>query len=210
MRLFPSKLFHFALLTSQKLKIDESHGLMHSMNTVNFAQQIYESELKKTPKLLNDHNVILAAAALHDMADNKYTNETQGAIDIVNYLKSETSMTSEEIDATQNIISTMSYSKVKKQGYPNLGKYQKAYHIVREADLLCAYDFDRAMIYDMAKNNCTTETAFENSYKLFIKRAFQYCNDNLFVHDYAKKEAYLLHSQAIKRIEVWRKILEYK
>ena len=210
MRLFPSKLFHFALLTSQKLKIDESHGLIHSMNTVNFAEQIYQSELKKTPTILNDHNVILAAAALHDMADNKYTNETQGALDIVNYLKSETSMTTEEIDATQNIITTMSYSKVKKQGYPNLGKYQKAYHIVREADLLCAYDFDRAIIYDMSKNNCTTETAFENSYKLFIKRVFQYCNDNLFVHDYAKKEAYLLHSQAIKRIEVWRKILEYK
>jgi HD superfamily phosphodiesterase len=179
------------------------------MNTLNYAEQIYQSELIKTPKLIHDYNVILASASLHDMADNKYTNETQGAIDIVNYLQSETSMTTEEIDATKNIITTMSYSKVKKQGYPKLGQFQQAYHIVREADLLCAYDFDRAMIYDMSKNNCTAEKAFENSYKLFIKRVFQYCNDNLFVHDYAKKEAYLLHSQAIKRIEVWRRILGY-
>jgi len=209
MRILTSKLLHYVLLTTQKLKIDESHGIMHSMNTVNYAEQIYHSELIKTPRLLQDHNIILAAASLHDMADNKYTDDVQGAIDIANYLQSETSMTSEEIDATKNIITTMSYSKVKKQGYPKLGKFQQAYHIVREADLLCAYDFDRAMIYDMSKNNCTTEKAFENSYKLFIKRVFQYCNDNLFVHEYSKKEAYFLHAQAMKRIKVWRTILGY-
>lgn len=209
MRILTSKLLHYVLLSTQQLKIDESHGIMHSMNTANYAEQIYQSELIKTPKLLQDHNIILAAASLHDMADHKYTNETQGSIDIVNYLQKETKMTNEEIDATQNIIQTMSYSKVKIQGYPNLGRYQQAYHIVREADLLCAYDFNRAMIYDMTKNNCTAEEAFENSYKLFIKRVFQYCNDNLFVHDYAKKEAYSLHSQAMKQIKNWRTILGY-
>jgi len=209
MRILTCKLINYVLLTTQKLKIDESHGIMHSMNTLNYAEQIYQSEVIKTPKLMKDHNIILTAASLHDMADNKYTNETQGAIDIVNYLKKETSMTSEEVDATKNIITTMSYSKVKKLGYPNLGKFQQAYHIVREADLLGAYDFNRAMIYDMTKNNCTAEKAFENSYKLFIKRVFQYCNDDLFVHDYAKKEAYFLHSQAMKQIENWRKILGY-
>ena len=210
MRLFTSKLFNFVLLTTQQLKMDESHGIIHSMSTVNYAEQIYHSELSKQPKLINYHKIILAAAALHDLADNKYTNEIEGTKHIVNYLQSETDMQMEEIDAVKNIINTMSYSKVKKQGYPNLGRFQEAYHIVREADLLCAYDFERAIIYDMAKNNCTTSDAFENSYKLFIKRVFQYCNDNLFVHDYAKKEAHLLHSQSIKRIEVWRRILGYK
>ena len=36
-----------------------------------------------------------------------------------------------------------------KNGFPDMGEYQTAYNIVREADLLCAYDFDRCMIYQM-------------------------------------------------------------
>jgi hypothetical protein len=142
------------------------------------------------------------------MCDNKYTDEIVGSSDIVNYLNKQ-DMTVEEIDATQKIITTMSYSKVKKQGYPELGKFQTAYHIVREADLLTAYDFDRAMIYNMYKKNCSVNEAFKDSYNLFIKRVFQYHNDNLFIHDFSKKEAMLLHEDAMERIEYWKKILNY-
>jgi HD superfamily phosphodiesterase len=216
MKILLSKLFHYVLLSTgikyidkpHEIKhIDESHGIMHSMNTLHYAQKIYESELVKNPQLIQNHNVICASAIIHDMCDNKYTDVESGVTDIVKYLKKETSMNCEEIDATKNIITTMSYSTVKKQGYPNLGKYQQAYHIVREADLLCAYDVDRAIIYDMTQNNCTLIEAFKNSQKFFIKRVFQYCNDNLFIHDYAKKEAYSLHLQAMKKINVWRNIL---
>jgi len=209
MRIFTSKIFNYLLLTTSKLKIDESHGLMHGMKTANYAEKIYKSLLIENPTLLSDHKIIIASAALHDMADKKYTNETKGIEDISNYLKRETDMSIEEIEATKNIITTLSYSKVKKQGYPKLGKFQCAYHIVREADLLGAYDFDRAIIYDMTQNNCTIVEAFENSYKLFIKRVFQYCNDDLFVNNYSKREAYILHAEAIKQIEVWRSIIGY-
>ena len=210
MRLFTSAILNYVFYTTKNLGIDESHGLMHSMNTLNYAEKIYQSELPNNPRLIHDHKVICAASALHDMADGKYMDEKKGVLDIENYLKKETDMTCEEIDATKNIITTMSYSKVKKQGYPSLGKFQQSYHIVREADLLGAYDFNRAFIYDMAQNNSTASEAFENSHKLFIKRVFQYSNDNLFIHSYSKKEAYTLHAQSIKQIEVWRQILNYK
>ena len=34
-----------------------------------------------------------------------------------------------------------------------MGEYQTAYNVVREAALLCAYDFDRCMIYQMYIKN---------------------------------------------------------
>ena len=51
------------------------------------------------------------------------------------------------MDVIGDIIGSMSYSKVKKNGFPELGDYQTEYNIVREADLLAAYDIDRAIIY---------------------------------------------------------------
>ena len=63
----------------------------------------------------------------------------------------------------------MSYSKVKKNGFPDLGIYQNAYHVVREADLLSAYDFDRAIIYDMKANNKPFDQSYDHAQKLFDK-----------------------------------------
>uniref|UniRef100_A0A6C0KTP4 HD domain-containing protein n=1 Tax=viral metagenome TaxID=1070528 RepID=A0A6C0KTP4_9ZZZZ len=207
MRLFISKLFNYVLLTSKNLGIDESHGIMHSMNTLQYAKKIYNSELINTPRLIHDKEIIYAASTLHDMCDYKYTDEKSGSSKIKHFLESETNMTNEEITATINIVTTMSYSKVKKVGYPKLGKYQTAYHIVREADLLCSYDFNRALIYDMAKNNSTFNQAYENSHKFFIKRVLQYFNDDLFIHNFSKKEAIELHGNAIKQIENIKNII---
>jgi len=210
MKLFISQLFHYVLLKTKELNIDESHGLSHSLNILDYANKIYEDELQKTPILIHSQKIIIASAVIHDMCDHKYINETQGAQNIVNFLKEETDMTLDEIAVTHNIITTMSYSKVKNYGYPQMGKYQKAYHIVREADLLCSYDFNRAIIYDMEKNNCTMKDAFDNSCKLFTKRMLQYCNDELFIHDYSKKEAYKLHSNSIKQMNNWRRLVKIK
>ena len=210
MQLLLSKLLQYVLLSTKEQNIDESHGISHSLNVIDYSYKIYEEELPKTPRLINDLKIIIASAAIHDMCDHKYINVTQGTQNIENYLMKETTMTNEEISVTTNIITTMSYSKIKLNGYPELGKYQQAYHIVREADLLSSYDFNRAVIYDMMKNNCTMKEAFDNSYKLFYKRMFQYCNNELFVHDYSKKEAHKLHSNSIKQINNWRRLLQYK
>ena len=42
--------------------------------------------------------------------------------------------------AVIDIVDTMSYNKVITSGFPYHGEYQRAYHIVREADLLAGYD----------------------------------------------------------------------
>lgn len=200
-----NKLFQFVMYMTTKYNIDESHGIMHSMNVLNYAHNIYESELPKYPFLLDQQKIIYVSAALHDMCDRKYIDEDLGIKQIQDFL--EDRMDQNEIDITKKIITTMSYSKVKKNGFPELGEYQPAYHIVREADLLSAYDFDRCITYKMKQYNENFENSFHDAKKLFEERMFQHNNDGLFISDYSKRESFILEQMAHHRIENWNKII---
>lgn len=204
-----NKLFHYVLLTTTKYGIDESHGLSHSMNILHFANKIYESEVFYKPHLLEQQKIIYVSAIMHDMCDKKYMNENEGVKEIENYLIND--LNTNELSATKSIITTMSYSKVKKDGFPNLGLYQDAYHIVRESDLLTAYDFDRSMIYHM-KKTCDGDIlkAFNNAEELFHNRVFQHNRDKLFLTEYSKKKSITLEKYGLKRINYWKKIINNK
>ena len=202
---FFSKLFNFVLLASSKYNIDESHGITHSMNVLHFANEIYEAELPKNPRLYENQKIIYTAAVLHDMCDKKYMDERDGISEIAKYIG--TDFYDYEVDAISSIIGTMSYSKVKKSGFPKLGPYQDSYHIVREADLLAAYDCDRCMIYDLEQKGSNIIMAYQNAHDLFETRIFKHNDDKLFVHDYAKQKSLELESIALQRITAWRKIL---
>lgn len=201
-----TKLFQYVLLASKKYSIDESHGIGHSMNVLNFAHKIYESEVPTSPYLKNHENIIYVSAIIHDMCDKKYVNQDQGIHEIEEFLQQK--IPTEEIDVVKQIISTMSYSYVKKNGFPILGEYQHAYHIVREADLLTAYDFDRCMIYKMNSNNVTIDDAFEDALNLFSTRVLQHHRDKLFLTDYSLMKSRELHMQSLHRIQNWKQLLK--
>jgi HD superfamily phosphodiesterase len=204
-----NRLFHYVLLTTTKYGIDESHGLSHSMNILHFASKIYESEVFYKPHLIEQQKIIYVSAIMHDMCDKKYMNENEGIKEIENYLIND--LNTNELSATKSIITTMSYSKVKKDGFPNLGVYQDAYHIVRESDLLTAYDFDRSMIYHM-KKTCDGDIlkAFNNAEELFHNRVFQHNRDRLFLTEYSKKQSITLEKYGLQRINYWKKIINNK
>jgi HD superfamily phosphodiesterase len=194
------------LKTSNVLNIDESHGLKHSMDVYNIASKIYDTEVKNNPYLKEQREIIYVSAILHDMCDKKYITEKTGLDMIKNHMN--TCMTTSNLDIVGNIISTMSYSKVKTNGYPDLGEYQMAYHIVREADLLSAYDIDRCIIYGMYKDNINYDEALKRAITLFSKRILNYRSDELFVTDYSKIESIKLHLKAVNDIDILKKILE--
>jgi hypothetical protein len=141
------------------------------------------------------------------MCDKKYMNEDSGISEISNFLGDTHKVLPEEITAINNIVSTMSYSTVKKNGFPALYEYQPAYHIVREADLLSAYDFDRCMIYNMNMQNGNINAAFDNAFKLFENRVFKHKEDGLLLTDYALQQDFYLKQIANSRINAWRNIL---
>jgi hypothetical protein len=201
-----SKLFNYVLHATTKYNIDESHGLSHSMHVLRYSNKIFESELIMKPYIHNHERIIYISAILHDMCDKKYMNEKEGIQEIEHYLQD--SLSKDEIDISCKIISTMSYSTVKKNGFPELHEYQTAYHIVREADLLSAYDFDRCMIYNMQKyEKSTVENAFIDAKKLFDNRIFMHNEDKLFITDFSKKESKILHEKAIEQIKQWEHIM---
>jgi HD superfamily phosphodiesterase len=200
-----TKLLNFVILTSTKYGIDESHGLTHSMEVLRNAHNIYNSELPTMPIIREHERIIYVSAIVHDMCDKKYVNEREGIHKIEEFLQD--TIQPFEIDVVKQIIATMSYSTVKKNGFPNLGQYQCAYHIVREADLLSAYDFDRCMVYHMQNINPNIEESFQHADVLFENRVFKHNEDGLFLTEYSRHQSLMLHNNAKLRINTWRNIL---
>ena len=201
--------FKYVVQTSQLYKIDESHALKHSMEVYGIAKKIYESELPKNPFLEKQREIIYMASIGHDMCDKKYMDEKEGILKYQTYL-SEYMMPS-DLEIMGKIIGTMSYSKVRVNGYPNLGEYQLAYHIVREADLLSAYDIDRCIMYTMynkGNNNITYADALTEAIDLFDYRVFKMRKDHLFITNYSKKESLKLHRKAKKDVKSLSEILK--
>jgi HD superfamily phosphodiesterase len=202
-----SKLFHYVLFATSKYGIDDSHGLSHSMNVLHYANKIYEDEIVKYPILKHQDKIIQVSAVLHDMCDKKYMDEIAGIKEIDEFLERETDLTPIEISISKEIMHTMSYSKVKINGFPTLGGYQRAYHIVREADLLTAYDFDRCMIYKMNREKCSIDDAYQNAKELFENRVLKHNVDHLFLLDYSKTESLKLQNIALQRMNHWNRLI---
>jgi len=130
------------------------------MQVLHYAHNIFLSESPKDLNLADEKKVIYVSAVLHDMCDKKYVKETEGLIIIDKFLESN-KLTVDEIFFVKQIVSSMSYSTVKKYWFPYIPNpsQEMAFHIVREADLLASYDFDRAMIFHIIinKSNITEE-----------------------------------------------------
>jgi HD superfamily phosphodiesterase len=203
-----SNLFKFVLATSIKYNIDESHSLGHSMRVFQFAEQIAAEETlyKSNPAIFMAHRpIIQAAAILHDTCDKKYRDEAEGLLDIGEFLQP--MMSVKDISTTVDIIKHMSYSKVIKYGMPNFGEYQTAFNVVREADLLDAYDFDRAMIYHINCLEETTEVAFDNSRELFETRVWRHMDDRLLLTNHAINMHPEFTCKSIARMNQWKRVL---
>ena len=198
--------YKYVMDTSQLYKIDESHAVKHSMEVYRFAKNIYESEIKNNPYLEKQREIIYMASIGHDMCDKKYMDEKEGILRFQTHLTDY--MRPSDLEIMGKIIGTMSYSKVKVNGYPDLGEYQLAYHIVREADLLASYDIDRCIIYRMFSNNITYSEALIEALDLFDYRVFAMRKDKLFVTNYAKRESLKLHRKAEKDVEILSEILQ--
>ena len=205
-----STLFNYVLLTTRKYGIDESHGISHSMNILRYANAIFEEEMKWSPNpdvLKAQEPLIYTAAVVHDMCDHKYRVEEEGLEEISRLLEPVSKLSRDDRKAVLDIVSTMSYSKVKKVGFPALDTYQTAYHIVREADLLTAYDFDRSMIYHMSTGNRSLDDAFSNAKDLFYDRVLRHNEDGLFFTRYAQRHSNTLHNRALMRMLYWKKVV---
>lgn len=211
-----SILYNYVITTVSKYNIDESHGLSHSMNILTYANKIYNEEIIKQSSIKQHEKIIYIAAILHDMCDKKYMDQNAGINDINNFIESlkdddnVSIVTTVEQKIIIDIISTISYSYVKINGFPDHGEYQTAYNIVREADLLCAYDFDRCMIYQIYTQNYSLDNAYKDATQLFNVRMFKHMSDGLLFTQYARNNHERLEQNARLQIIQWDKLITKK
>jgi hypothetical protein len=203
-----TNLIQYVITTCDKYSIDESHGLTHSTNVLKYSHNIYSVEVMKNQLLENYKKIIYIAAFLHDMCDKKYMDETEGINNIETFL-TEQDVKNDDIQLIKKIIMTMSYSTVKKNGFPTFENKEQemVYHIVRESDLLNAYDFDRCMIYHMNRKKCCIHEAYKTAMDLFQNRMFRHTDDGLFITDYSKHKSQILHNYALNVINKWKNII---
>jgi|APSaa5957512493_1039668.scaffolds.fasta_scaffold79026_1 HD superfamily phosphodiesterase len=209
-----NQLYQFVIQISNEFNIDESHALKHSMDVFYHAIDIFEHELnlfnfKNNDEYIQIKNIISLSAILHDMCDNKYMNEDSGW-NKINQLLIHFNIHNDSIQMIKHIIFNMSYSKVKKNGYPSTffnDHHKFAYHIVREADLITSYDFDRCVIFGMYKTNLNYHESFNESLNIFDDRVLKYIHNKLFITNYSKNYAQHLHSNALIKIKNLKKYI---
>ena len=199
--LIPYKLiYNFILNRCITLSIDESHAVKHSMDVLKYTQKIYNEELLLFPELEKQKKIIYTSAMLHDMCDSKYMDVNKGLNDIKEFIET-INYDKKEIDIILKIIGTMPYSKVKKNGFPDLKEYQKSYHIVREADLLCGYDVERCIVFGMIGRNMDYEESVIATKELYDIRMGKQIEDDLFTTQFGLKEAKKLDKENKIRLE---------
>lgn len=173
-------LFNFIEYMCNKYSIDESHGLKHAKGTFQRARVLLYTldDVKE-----DESRVALYSAALHDTCDSKYTNVELASAQISTWLL-EQGWINEEVDAIIGIITTMSYSKLKLQSvggqpvYPDHGKWQRAYHVARHADLLEGYIVARCFLYNMHIHPDKSDDDHWLAVRtLFDRRVFRYLKD---------------------------------
>ena len=161
----------------KKYKIDESHDVGHAKDCVQFAEQLLEPN---TPEL--ERVITVYAAALHDTVDKKYVPVKDGCAQVHMFLYG-IGLEEDEIHTILSIITTMSFSylKVRKEdglSYPDHGQWNRAYHIVRHADLLCSYRVERCFHYQKRLTpTISDDECWVKVEQLFEKRMMRYVHD---------------------------------
>lgn len=173
-------LFNFIEDQCMKYNIDKSHGAKHAWGTAIRAKQI----LKTLDDVSDEEErVAIYSAALHDTCDSKYCPIKEATADIQRFLLN-LQWSQEDIEAVLSIITTMSYSKLKKNmkegviQFPSHGKWQRAYHVARNADLLEGYIVARCVLYNKHIFPLKTDDEhWERANQLFNERVFTYVSE---------------------------------
>jgi hypothetical protein len=193
-------LFRFVEEMCAHYNIDDSHGILHAKGTAARAQAILQTLPNVSP---SEQQMAIYAAALHDTCDHKYTDVEEAANKIDNWLQ-EVGWSPEHSAALIGIITTMSYSQLKKQQepgmplvFPDHGVWQRAYHVARSADILESYIVARCVFYDRHIYPEDTEVQhWERASQLFNDRVFRYRIDGWLTIPAAVDMSFVLEKEA--------------
>ena len=174
--------------------IDDSHGLGHAIKTLLWSLRI-SKDMKLT---FHESKVIQLSCLLHDMCDKKYMDEQFGVNRIRIFLTETVKEDPGVVERVIFIITTMSYSKVIKKGYPDFKgdpSTEMCYHIVRNSDLLESYDPERCIGYHVRCGG-TRKDGIIRMFEIFEDRVLRLIDNGYINLELAKEFALELHIKA--------------
>ena len=161
--------------------IDPSHDVTHSRDCVLFAEKLMDYSFSEDEKEMARY-----AAALHDCVDKKYVDVVEASHHILGFLTS-IGWSDQRAAALLAMVTTMSYSKLtsmvvdRKPVFPDHGEWDRVYHVVRQADLLCSYRVHRCYQYQKRIHPDWTEAAhWVRVQAMFQDRMFKYVTNGWF------------------------------
>lgn len=187
--------------------IDSSHDECHMTRVARMTEQL--NTMSGKPVTTEEKDVMILAAFTHDLCDHKYTDVNAG-LEVIDRWLEQQPISEEQRRAVCRIIATMSYSKVKQYGYPtDLGKWELAYHHVRIADLIDAYDIDRCYTYQSHKHPDMTESEkWRAVIDLFERRVLTQKDEYILpIAPYVKDLVEARHSVAAHAIQEFKKLV---
>jgi hypothetical protein len=199
------KIIRFINDTCITYNIDDSHDLRHSLEALGWSEQLAKNHTLTT----KDSQIIHLSCLLHDMCDKKYMDEQMGLERIQQFLKNDLEVEDDILEAVVFIIGTMSYSKVIKNGYPEFKKDYKTidigycYHVVRNSDLLCSYDPERCINYQIRCGG-SRKDGIKKMLEIFDNRVLKLLDNNYINLEEAKKYALQLHNKALTEVEKYK------
>jgi len=162
--------------------IDPSHDVTHSRDCVRFVEKLMDWSFNEDEKEMARY-----ASALHDCVDKKYVDVVEASHHILGFLTS-IGWSDERAEELLAMVTTMSYSKLKaemvdgKPVFPDHGKWNRVYHVVRQADLLCSYHVHRCYQYQKRIHPEWDEvTHWVRVEAMFQDRMFKYMTNGWFV-----------------------------
>jgi hypothetical protein len=200
-----SQVIEFIRTTCILFNIDDSHGLGHAIKTLLWSLRI-SKDMKLT---FYESKVIQLSCLLHDMCDKKYMDEQFGVGRIRIFLSETLREDPGIVERVIFIITTMSYSKVIKQGYPNFTgdpSIEMCYHIVRNSDLLESYDPERCIGYHVRCGG-NRKDGIIRMFEIFENRIMQLIGNGYINLEPAKEYAFELHKKALLDLERYREEL---
>jgi hypothetical protein len=197
-----NKVVEFIHITCILFNIDDSHGLGHAIKTLLWSLRI-SKDMKLT---FHECQVIQLSCLLHDMCDKKYMDEQFG-VDRIRFFLTETlQLDPGVIERVIFIITTMSYSKVIKQGYPDFKGdpgVELCYHIVRNSDLLESYDPERCIGYHVRCGG-TRKDGIIRMFEIFENRIMLLLKNGYINLEPAKEYALDLHKKALDDLKRYK------
>lgn len=161
--------------------IDPSHDVTHSRDCVRFLELLMDHTFTDAEKVMARY-----AAALHDCVDKKYVDVEMASLHVRQFLLS-IGWSDADTDTLLRIVTTMSYSKLRAEAvyripvFPDHGVWDRVYHVVRQADLLCSYRVHRCYQYQLRIHPDWVEVAhWARIETMFQERMFKYVSDGWF------------------------------